>query len=92
LYLQVRYSDGHFIIINNFLQNNFNIGEDLSSSDGEVSDTISIDSAAEQPKEPDEPEEPEEPAEPQPAEPQPAEQPPARKSIRAKIPRKLFTL
>ncbi len=81
---QVWYSDGHCIIIHNFLQNHFNIGEDLSSSDGEESVTISIDSDAQQPQEP----EVQKPAEPQPA----TTPPPARKSNRAKIPRKMFTL
>ena len=75
--------DGHCIIIHNFLQNNFDIEEDLSSSDGE-SVNISIGSAAQQPAEP---------AEPQPAEPKlPEPQPAARKSKRAQVPRKLFTL
>ena len=76
------------MVINNFLQNNFNIGDDLSSSDGETV-TISMnsmDQAAQQPAEP-------QPEEPQPAEPQPAEPPPAaRKSKRPKMPRKYFSL
>ena len=85
------------IIINNFLQNHFNINDDLSSSDGE-SVTISIElanSAAQQPAEAAESAEAAEAAEPQPAEPaepQPAQPPEPRKSKRGQIPRKMFTL
>ncbi len=83
----VWYSGGHCIIIHNFLQNNFDIGEDLSSSDG-YSVTISSDSA-------EEPEEPQ-PATPQPATPQAAEpqaaEPLVRKSKRTIKAKKLFTL
>ena len=86
----VWYSDGHCIIIHNFLQNNFNISEDLSSSDGD-SVTISIDSEEPQPPTPQPPTP--QPAEPQAAELQPAEPPPTqRKSKRRTVPRKLFTL
>ncbi len=31
----VRYSDGYYIIINNFLQNHFIVGDDESSSEGD---------------------------------------------------------
>ena len=72
------------------MQNNFSLGDDDSSSDGE-SVTLSIHGGAEpQPAEPEpQPAEPEpQPANPQPANPQPA----ARQSKRAKVPRKIFTL
>jgi hypothetical protein len=71
------------------LQNNFNINDDLSSSDGESdgeSVTLSIHGGAEpQPEEP-------QPAEPQPEQQPATPQPAARQSTRTKVPRKIFTL
>ena len=78
------------------MQNNFNIGEDMSLSSTEDLFINSSSSAVRQPEEPKEPEQPAEPEQP-PAEPeqpgeaeQPGEQKTTRKSMRAKTIRDFF--